>query len=49
MSAVGEWRRMLPPGPPMQSGGGRRSSPLEWRWIDRFALAFAWCAGIGCA
>ena len=33
--------------PPMQSGGGRRSSPLTWRWIDRLALAFAWAAGIG--
>jgi phosphate transport system permease protein len=47
MSAVGEWRPTLPAGPPMQSGGGKRSSPLEWRWVDRLALGFAWCAGIG--
>jgi phosphate transport system permease protein len=47
MSAVGEWRPTLPPGPPMQSGRGKRSSPMSWRWIDRFALAFAWTAGIG--
>jgi phosphate transport system permease protein len=32
---------------PMQSGPGRRSSPLSWRWMDRLALAFAWVAGIG--
>ncbi|HEX8715172.1 MAG TPA: ABC transporter permease subunit [Solirubrobacteraceae bacterium] len=48
MSAVGEWRpATLPPGPPMQSGRGRRSSPLSWRWVDRLALAFAWGAGVG--
>src|SRR6476646_7520834 len=48
MSAIGEWRpTQLPPGPPMQSGPGRRSSPLSWRWIDRLALVFAWTAGIG--
>lgn len=33
--------------PPMVGGPGRRSSPREWRWIDRLALAFAWVAGIG--
>jgi phosphate transport system permease protein len=32
---------------PMQSGPGRRSSPLSWRWMDRLALAFAWTVGIG--
>jgi phosphate transport system permease protein len=47
MSAVGEWRPTLPPGPPMQGGRGKQSSPLSWRWLDRFALAFAWTAGIG--
>lgn len=48
MSAVGEWRpATLPPGPPMRSGRGRRSSPLSWRWVDRLALAFAWSAGVG--
>ncbi len=48
MSAIGEWHpTSLPPGPPMQSGGGKRSSPLSWRWVDRLALAFAWTAGIG--
>jgi phosphate transport system permease protein len=47
MSAVGEWRPTLPPGPPMQGGRGKQSSPIGWRWIDRFALAFAWTAGIG--
>ena len=48
MSAVGEWRpATLPPGPPMQGGRGRRSSPLSWRWVDRLALAFAWASGIG--
>jgi phosphate transport system permease protein len=31
----------------MQSGPGRRSSPLSWRWGDRIALAFAWVAGMG--
>jgi phosphate transport system permease protein len=31
----------------MTSGRGRRSSPLGWRWIDRFALMLAWTAGIG--
>jgi phosphate transport system permease protein len=48
VSAIGEWRpATLPPGPPMQSGRGKRSSPLSWRWVDRLALAFAWTAGIG--
>jgi phosphate transport system permease protein len=47
MSAIGEWRPTLPPGPPMQGGRGKQSSPLGWRWVDRFALAFAWTAGIG--
>jgi phosphate transport system permease protein len=31
----------------MQTGPGRRSSPLEWRWIDRLALASAWAVGLG--
>jgi phosphate transport system permease protein len=31
----------------MQGGRGKQSSPLSWRWLDRFALAFAWTAGIG--
>ena len=47
MSAVGEWRPTLPPGPPMQGGRGKQSSPLSWRWLDRLALVFAWTAGIG--
>jgi phosphate transport system permease protein len=47
MSTVGEWRPTLPPGPPMQSGRGKQSSPISWRWVDRLALAFAWTAGIG--
>jgi phosphate transport system permease protein len=47
MSAVGEWRPTLPPGPPMQGGRGKQSSPLSWRWFDRLALAFAWIAGVG--
>lgn len=48
MSAVGEWRpASLETGPPMHGGGGRRSSPLSWRWVDRLALVFAWTAGIG--
>lgn len=32
--------------PKPESGHGRRSSPLTWRWIDRLALAWAWAAGI---
>jgi phosphate transport system permease protein len=36
-----------PSGRVMQSGPGRRSSPLSWRWRDRIALAFAWAAGLG--
>jgi phosphate transport system permease protein len=47
VSAVGEWRPTLPPGPPMQGGRGKQSSPLSWRWFDRLALAFAWIAGVG--
>ena len=31
----------------MQTGHGRRSSPLSWRWRDRVALVLAWVAGIG--
>jgi phosphate transport system permease protein len=31
----------------MQGGRGKQSSPVSWRWVDRFALAFAWTAGIG--
>ncbi|HUB75380.1 MAG TPA: ABC transporter permease subunit [Solirubrobacteraceae bacterium] len=26
--------------------GGRRSSPMSWRWSDRLALAAAWLAGL---
>jgi phosphate transport system permease protein len=46
MSTVAPW---TPPasGPPMKQGRGRQSSPLSWRWGDRFALGFAWFAGIG--
>jgi phosphate transport system permease protein len=33
--------------PDFQTGRGRRSSPMSWRWRDRVALAFAWTAGIG--
>ncbi|HEX4467421.1 MAG TPA: ABC transporter permease subunit [Solirubrobacteraceae bacterium] len=29
------------------SGRGNRSSPMTWRWKDRFALGLAWAAGIG--
>lgn len=48
MSAVGEWRpATLETGGPPMHGGGRRSSPLSWRWVDRLALVFAWTAGIG--
>jgi phosphate transport system permease protein len=32
---------------PTLHGPGKRSSPREWRWVDRLALAFAWVAGIG--
>jgi len=35
------------PAPQMKAGRGRRSSPLTWRWRDRFALGLAWTAGIG--
>ncbi|HEY2718346.1 MAG TPA: ABC transporter permease subunit [Solirubrobacteraceae bacterium] len=44
---LGEVERVLEQRPPMQGGRGKRSSPLEWRWMDRLALAFAWFAGIG--
>jgi phosphate transport system permease protein len=37
----------LKPRLPMQTGPGRRSSPMSWRWSDRVALAFAWTAGVG--
>ncbi|HEX3509768.1 MAG TPA: ABC transporter permease subunit [Solirubrobacteraceae bacterium] len=30
----------------LTTGPGRRSSPLQWRWIDRLALAFAWIIGL---
>ena len=30
----------------VSSRGGRRSSPMSWRWGDRIALAAAWTAGI---
>ena len=33
------------PAPP-NSGPGRRSSPMTWRWGDRLALAAAWVAGL---
>ena len=33
--------------PQLASSGGRRSSPLTWRWVDRLTLGFAWFAGIG--
>jgi phosphate transport system permease protein len=36
-----------PSGRAMQSGPGRRSSPMSWRWRDRLALSFAWAAGLG--
>ncbi|MGO9487902.1 MAG: PstA family ABC transporter permease [Solirubrobacteraceae bacterium] len=29
-----------------RKGPGRRSSPFEWRWRDRIALALAWAAGL---
>jgi len=35
------------PGRELSGGRGRRSSPSEWRWKDRLALALAWIAGIG--
>ena len=31
----------------MNTGRGRRSSPLTWRWRDRLALLAAWAAGLG--
>ncbi|MHB8235756.1 MAG: ABC transporter permease family protein, partial [Solirubrobacteraceae bacterium] len=37
----------VPHTPPRQTGRGKRSSPLTWRWRDRLALVFAWAAGIG--
>jgi phosphate transport system permease protein len=36
-----------PPGAPMRTGRGKRSSPWSWRWKDRLVLAFAWIAGLG--
>ena len=36
-----------PLGSPWQTGPGRRSSPIGWRWGDRLALAGAWVAGVG--
>jgi phosphate transport system permease protein len=38
---------LQPPGPPMRTGRGRRSSPWSWRWSDRLVLGSAWIAGIG--
>ena len=35
-----------PPVGPQQSGRGRCSSPMSWRWGDRLVLAAAWIAGI---
>jgi phosphate transport system permease protein len=32
---------------PPSAKGGRRSSPLTWRWGDRLVLLCAWAAGIG--
>ena len=31
---------------PMREASGRRSSPAEWRWSDRFALVAAWSTGM---
>jgi phosphate transport system permease protein len=31
---------------PRNTGRGRRSSPMSWRWGDRLVLAAAWTAGI---
>jgi phosphate transport system permease protein len=48
MSVTGPYQARQPrPLPPRQSGPGKRSSPLSWRWTDRLALAFAWIAGLG--
>jgi phosphate transport system permease protein len=44
LGAVG---RMLGGRPPMNTGRGRGSSPLSWRWRDRLALLAAWAAGLG--
>jgi len=33
--------------PPPSAKGGRRSSPLTWRWGDRLVLVCAWTAGVG--
>ncbi len=33
-------------GAPHNSGRGRRSSPMSWRWGDRLVLVAAWTAGI---
>jgi phosphate transport system permease protein len=35
-----------PPAPLPPRPRGRRSSPLDWRWIDRLMLLGAWSAGI---
>ncbi|MGD1058110.1 MAG: ABC transporter permease subunit [Solirubrobacteraceae bacterium] len=41
------WRDPKPdPLKPSGSGGGRRSSPMSWRWGDRLVLVAAWGAGI---
>jgi phosphate transport system permease protein len=32
--------------PELETGHGRRSSPLSWRWVDRLALLWAWTAGL---
>lgn len=45
MSTLTPYRARAPR--PSGEGAGRRSSPLEWRWADRLALALAWAAGIG--
>jgi phosphate transport system permease protein len=38
------WRE--PVAPITGASGGRRSSPMSWRWGDRLALVAAWGAGI---
>ncbi len=43
MSAYAPYQR---PRPPMRQARGRRSSPREWRWGDRLALAAAWGTGL---
>jgi phosphate transport system permease protein len=44
MSTLRSWEAPVPR--PTQSGPGKRSSVLTWRWTDRIALVLAWLAGL---